>query len=613
MKLNRRLSRGRGLFALIVSVASIITADWLLQQQNFPGGGGASSNTANGAISPLNTGGKFDVRYESDCTFNTTTTVVCPSGHFTAADVGKIEFGTNALQTHGSGSLIAAPVIVPQGTISSVTNATTVVVSVIANANCTPSATNLCWFAWGTQDDTTALATAQTAAWNNGPCLTLQMPAGAAFISKGGLGALGLSQGNSCTGATDFNQAGPELAGMGQGATVLIPLPSFDFTTCTNGANANSCFGGAGALRAHDFQINGLGQTLNATTHANNLFEINGVTTFWNAAICTGGSAANLRLAGWGLLSTNLVGLTVNGACDADLVNVTNEDFGNELCHIDVTSNVTSNVSATGLVCFGGNTTSLHTLSGGGTFTSSGGYYGSCLGSACNNWLIDNTSGTGIFNSSSDVVFGQGTVTQNIVKVNSAAGNARVNLWGDGLYLPTTTLGTSQVFLANGAGSSTTTLTSTTMVSTGVNNRTFVTTAGNNIQDIGGNTFTNGSVANSITGGFFGTYSSVGTACAIGNFALTSGWGTSSVTSVAANGNLLGCHVTITGAAGAAGPVLTWTYPQAPPVAPGSCHIVGVSGTLTGVTVGTPGAANVAFTFAGTPSAQTYVFDVGCP
>jgi len=105
----------------------------------------------------------------------------------------------------------------------------------------------------------------------------------------------------------------------------------------------------------------------------------------------------------------------------------------------------------------------------------------------------------------------------------------------------------------------------------------------------------------------------LGTVCATGNFALTSGWGTSSVSSVAANGSIKGCHVTITGAAGAAGPVLTWTYPAAPIAAPGSCHLVGVSGTLTGVVVGTPGATTVAFTFADTPSAQTYVFDVGCP
>src|SRR5256885_735129 len=108
--------------------------------------------------------------------------------------------GTTALQTHGAGSLIAAPVIVAQGTITGVTNATTATVSIAATANCTGSATTLCWFAWGTQDDTAALAAAQTAAWNNGPCLTLQLPSGAAFVSAPGLGALGVGQGNACTG-----------------------------------------------------------------------------------------------------------------------------------------------------------------------------------------------------------------------------------------------------------------------------------------------------------------------------------------------------------------------------------------------------------------------------
>lgn len=135
--------------------------------------------------------------------------------------------------------------------------------------------------------------------------------------------------------------------------------------------------------------------------------------------------------------------------------------------------------------------------------------------------------------------------------------------------------------------------------------------AGTTFTDKGGNSYTG---PLTFTGRFVGqTNSARNTACATGNFALTSGWGTSSVTSVAANGDIQGCHVTITGAAGSAGPVLTWTYPQAPPTAPGSCHLSGVSGTLTGVSTGSPGATTVAYTFGGTPSAQTYNFDTGCP
>src|SRR5215469_4962694 len=73
------------------------------------GGGGGSPTAVDGVIYAKDPafGGKFDVRYESDCTFNTTTTIVCPSGHFTSADVGKIEFGTNALQQHGAGTVNA--------------------------------------------------------------------------------------------------------------------------------------------------------------------------------------------------------------------------------------------------------------------------------------------------------------------------------------------------------------------------------------------------------------------------------------------------------------------------------------------------------------------------
>lgn len=105
-----------------------------------------------------------------------------------------------------------------------------------------------------------------------------------------------------------------------------------------------------------------------------------------------------------------------------------------------------------------------------------------------------------------------------------------------------------------------------------------------------------------------------GTACATGNWALTSGWGTSSIASVGTGGDSHRCHVTITGAAGAAGPVLTWTYPKAYLQAPGGCQITG-GGATTDLTSGRQtsiSATSTAFTFTGTPSAQTYVFDVAC-
>lgn len=112
-------------------------------------------------------------------------------------------------------------------------------------------------------------------------------------------------------------------------------------------------------------------------------------------------------------------------------------------------------------------------------------------------------------------------------------------------------------------------------------------------------------------GSIFGSSSITGTACATGNWALTSGWGTSSIASVTAGGDSHRCQVVITGAAGAAGPVLTWTFPKAYLQAPGSCQI-SFNGTLTGESTGVPTKTSVAFTFTGTPSAQTYNLDASC-
>jgi hypothetical protein len=127
--------------------------------------------------------------------------------------------------------------------------------------------------------------------------------------------------------------------------------------------------------------------------------------------------------------------------------------------------------------------------------------------------------------------------------------------------------------------------------------------------DGGGNTFS-GSF-----GDFVSSNSIGGTACVTGNWALTSGWGASAIASVTAGGDSHRCQVVITGAAGAASPVLTWTFPKAyltgTPQLPGSCQIT-FNGTLTGESTGAPTATSVAFTFTGTPSAQTYRLDASC-
>jgi hypothetical protein len=580
------------------------------------GGGGINSGGAlDNTVVPTQAayGAKADVKFVYDAAFsNNSTTVTCPNSdcNFTSADVGKIVFGTT---TSNIATALAGSVVVPQGTIQSINNANSIVVSVAANANCTTGSGTLCPLAWGTQDDATAINAAMVAAWEtpNAPCRALQLPSSTMFIGSAVLqatiaqlsSACGGSQGTAAQSGIDTTQTGPEVYGQGPGNSILIPLPNFNFATCTGGSASTTCIGGTPNLEAHDFGINGLGQDSSGTPHTVIGFELQGST---GGGSCTGSTGFNLTFSNWLVRSTGSIGLQMgaNSCGDPVYSNIVSEMFGATNCAV-------SGQLSTGLygvACFGSLTTTL-TITCSSTQTVNS-YYGEYLDQNAAGPTVQQ-SGC-IFNSFGDRI--SGTVSGATTFDQTGGVISQTNFMGSFLSLPSNTASTSNVILMLGPSGSNIHFRNTTLLGTGANNRLFSTNAGSLMFDEGGNTFTNGGTANSISGNAFGfTNSANGTACATGNFALTSGWGTSSVTSVAANGNVLGCHVTITGAAGAAGPVLTWTYPAAPIVAPSSCHIVGVSGTLTGVAVGTPGATTVAFTFAGTPSAQTYVFDVGCP
>jgi hypothetical protein len=134
--------------------------------------------------------------------------------------------------------------------------------------------------------------------------------------------------------------------------------------------------------------------------------------------------------------------------------------------------------------------------------------------------------------------------------------------------------------------------------------------AGGTVYDLG-YTRIAGGTANS--GTWIGSASAAGGKSVVGNFALTSGWGSSTVAS--AVGDSHRSKVSITGAVGSSGPILTWTFPKAYQVAPQSCTAVQVGGTfgvLNNPVVGTPTSTTVTFTFAGTPAANTYTFDLQC-
>lgn len=182
------------------------------QGQNFPGG---SSSTTAPNLTPFNAlayGAKFNSQV---CTTagiaSGSTTIVCPTATFTGADVGKTEWVMDQ-----NGNVLS----VPQGTISSVTDTTHIVVSLAATRNLTVANSGL--LIWGTNDDA-ALHTGWTAAV--AACQTLVFPQGMALVSTAQFQTY-----SGCAGSGNFNQ--PAVHGQGKQSTFLVPVPNFDFTNC---------------------------------------------------------------------------------------------------------------------------------------------------------------------------------------------------------------------------------------------------------------------------------------------------------------------------------------------------------------------------------------------
>lgn len=171
---------------------------------------------------------KGDVKVVNDASWSNAGTTIttqsgdpvfaCPSSSYpcsssgTGSDVGKIEFGTANCGT--SNGYINCHLYVPQGTISSITSAHVAVVSVAATAASGPTVS---WFAWGTQDDSTAIQNAVTQ-----------------LVSLGG-GDLNLPCNQMFVGAapmmvTATHQYPINIKGCA--SSYLIPLPNFTYTSC---------------------------------------------------------------------------------------------------------------------------------------------------------------------------------------------------------------------------------------------------------------------------------------------------------------------------------------------------------------------------------------------
>jgi hypothetical protein len=155
-----------------------------------------------------------------------------------------------------------------------------------------------------------------------------------------------------------------------------------------------------------------------------------------------------------------------------------------------------------------------------------------------------------------------------------------------------------------------------TALQTANSGHTYIDVAGSTLFDECGNAM--GAAASaSIAGIAAGDCSITGTADASGNHALTSGWGTANVNTVAGYTKDVRFTISITGGAPAASPVLTDTFATNFIAAPqGGCTLTQTGGTFGVLSNPVPSAltANgIAWTFTGTPvNGQSYTFARHC-
>jgi hypothetical protein len=596
-------------------------------------------------ISPISYGAKWDAKVITDAAVtNSSNTVTCPNSdcNFTSADLGKIVFATTSpgAFTTGCNGAGCGAVVVPQGFICTINNANSINIGLTypgcaadnATAGCAVAGNTTCPLIWGTQDDSTAIQNAATAAWTNGnSCKALLLPSGFALVTipSGGLFSVTIPAGSPCGGSTfaDSQQAGALIYGAGPLATTLIPLPATNFANCTALGSANACMGPPPNTYVHDFGVQGYGQSNSGLSHAVTLFGLIGV-----SPSCTSTAAWNMAFGGWDTASTSTSskGFAIVGGCGVLYAgNIVSEAFGNTNCYVSGGNTIT----LTALDCFGSsggtNGASLNISAGTGTnpglaiVNSTGGMYWGVNPSmnAAANVILNPGSGAFVtFNSFSDNFIGAGNGTQSNV-FNFFSGTATVNLTGS--QATTTSVGagtTSEVFMCNnGATACNISAYASNLLASGSTARMFFSAAGAPISyfDACKNNVTLGGAANT-TVGIFGSCSITGTAITAAKLVLSAGWGTTAAwTGLSGSTQQVSGTITASGTGQAANPTITYTFPTAFLQTPTSCFALQVGGTQAGVAIPfTPSglsATGVTFTYNGTPVAgNTLVVQIQC-
>lgn len=553
------------------------------------GGGGLtqySKNIIDAANAPYNvTPGQtiYDATFVSG-----QNTISCPNNdcNFTAANNGQICFGTN-LTTDTSA--ITSATILPVGVLT-VTGAQTATCS---GGNATASPVGSGVLVWG--PDSTAGTTAAWAA-TVAVCGTIQLPSGLILTTTGQINANNSTKNCNIDGTSGYGYLSAK--GAGPSASLFVPTPSFDQTTCTGGNLGTGCFFGAKDLNLQNVGIWGAGQNpaglsgkiavqLNTSTTGNNQYLYSVLLTAWGAGVTgfTGfGNPLNSDLL--------LEGVHLDGVGDT----------GCSLAGPSVGAVFMFNV-----FCAVNKSTGLHIT--GGTVYSFGGVYGFTSSISTPSVIVDAGATLWSFGDSMPYTTGSG---QTVFSVNGTAyldGSLVSNPATNGFGCAAQASGNGIIHargskcIGGGTGS------------TGL----FVGSTGK-FFDEGGNTITGVSANYNIQAGgaLIGEANSANqTIVTAAKTVLSAGWGNGPATVTALSGGNAPIQFTITntGAGQGASPTITYTFPTAYPVAPYSCTATQTGGTnATGTfTTSALSATGVTFTFSLTPTAAaTEIVQVTC-
>lgn len=562
-----------------------------------------SANTGACYQTPANTRQAVDCQWTSG-----SPTVTCASSHFTAADTGKRAFGFKSCNAFQSNTVASVPITTSTALTLTYVSATSVTLS--GNAANT-QATQVGCFIWGNPDDTAAAAVDALLAgsYANLPFCPKILLASANymftvphFFSQPTACAQGGSTYQGSLGNI-FYHAALEVEGRGMGATAIYVTPGFPETgTCNNGPGAVACFVIPLEGRWSDFQITG-GWNMNPPNIASGkvLVYQTGPSSI-ERFVCMnwgGGSSAN------GIIGIQSTAWSQQQQVDNSGCGAIGWEVGAGGAQTQVTAfRVHVENSFTNALLMNGVPT-------GGLATLSCYECAFVLAQGSNNTsnqvIVSNPIGASLYLNHSTIEAGTLANTQ--------------------AYRALTTNGATltmedSAFQMNGTTQSAIVCVSVTCnnylhnVSVQATNRWVADTAGSYTYDQGGNKFFGSGGNFTIFGNYFGEANSQPTAVVAANLVLSAGWGSTAAVTAPAGANApINFTVTNSGTGQAASPTITYTFPNAWPVAPFSCTATQTGGTnaVGTFTSAAPTTTGVVFTYSLTPTASdTEIIQVSC-